>query len=215
MTKAVLYSRCSTDETKQDVEVQLKELRRYAQAYGWEYIEIEEYGSGYKGQQPKLKQVLDDIRLKRYDVLLVYSMDRFSREHPKKVNALLDTIVYTYKCRFIALQQSIDSDNEMIWNVIKPLFTYFANIYSRNLAEKVARGIARKKELGEYEGGRPEKRANVDVILGLYKETGSLRKTAQVYNETQALKKKRISYVHVRKIITEVGVKKTCAQNGV
>ncbi len=34
--KAVIYARCSTDESRQDVEVQLKELRRYAEAYGWQ-----------------------------------------------------------------------------------------------------------------------------------------------------------------------------------
>jgi site-specific DNA recombinase len=193
--KAVLYSRCSTDEIKQDVEVQLKELRRYAEAYGWECEEVAEYGSGYKGEQPKLKEVLERIRKKEFNVILVYSMDRFSREHPKKVNALLDVIVYTYGCRFIAIQQSIDSDNEMVWNVIKPLFTYFANVFSKNLSDKVSKGIARKKEKGEYGGGRPEKKADLKLLKQLYDQTGSLRKAAELYNLQQQTKKGKISYV--------------------
>ena len=40
--KAVIYARCSTDESKQDVEAQLKELRRYCEAYGWGYEEVSE-----------------------------------------------------------------------------------------------------------------------------------------------------------------------------
>ena len=201
--KAILYSRCSTDEKKQDVEVQLKELRRYAEAYGWEWDEVEEYGSGYKGEQPKLQELLEKIRKKEYGVLLVYSIDRFSREHPKKVNALLDRIVYDYKCRFIALQQSIDSDNEMIWNVIKPLFTYFANVFSRNLADKVKKGIARKKEIGEYKGGRPFKKADVVLLKNLYSKTNSLRKTAGLYNEQQTRKKDKISFVTARSLLNK------------
>jgi len=67
MTKTIIYARCSTDESKQDVEVQLKELRRYCEAFGWDYDEAHEYGSGYKSDnQPKLKQILSEIRLKKY-----------------------------------------------------------------------------------------------------------------------------------------------------
>ncbi len=199
--KAMLYSRCSTDENKQDVEVQLKELRRYAEAYGWEYEEISEYGSGYKGEQPKLKNALERIRKKEFDVLIVYSMDRFSREHPKKVNALLDVLVYDYKCRFIALQQGIDSNNEMVWNVIKPLFTYFANVFSKNLSDKVSKGIARKKEKGEYQGGRPEKKADIVLLKQCYAVTGSLRKAADLYNSKQDRKKARLSFVTARALL--------------
>lgn len=199
--RALLYSRCSTDEQKQDVEIQRKELRTFAAAYGWAQTEVVEYGSGYKGDQPKLAKAVEDIRRKKYDILLVYSMDRFSRKHPKKVNALLDTIVYTYKCRFIAIQQSIDSDNEMIWNVVKPLFTYFANVFSQNLAEKVRLGIARKKELNVYNGGRPIKKVDLVLLRWLYSGCHSLRGTADLYNERFSGKRERISYVTVSKLL--------------
>ena len=198
--KAILYSRCSTDEKKQDVEVQLVELRRYVSAYGWEFDEVEEYGSGYKGKQPKLKAVLEKIKRKEYDVMVVYSLDRFSREHPKKVNALLDSIVYDYKCRFIAIQGGIDSDNEIIWNVIKPLFTYMANVFSQNLADKVKKGIARKKDKGIYNGGRPTKKGDIVLLNKLYDQTNSLRKTAEMYNQQQTNKNK-ISFVTVRSLL--------------
>lgn len=139
--RAIIYARCSTDENKQDVEIQLKELRRYCEAYGWAYEEVWEYGSGYKvDNQPKLDEILEGIRLKRYNVLIVFSVDRFSRQPPSKINALLDRIVEQHKCRFIALQQGIDSDNELTWHVVKPLFTYFANKFSKDLGEKVKKG---------------------------------------------------------------------------
>jgi len=133
--RAIIYARCSTDEKRQDVEGQLAELRRYCKAFGWAWDEAQEYESAYRGKQPKLENVLQKIQRKQYDVLLVYSLDRFSRQAPSKVNRLLDALVERDGCRFISRQEGIDSENELIWHAIRPLFTYFANVYSRNLSE--------------------------------------------------------------------------------
>lgn len=185
--KVLIYTRCSTDEAHQDVEVQLKELRRYCEHHSWSYDEVSEYGSGYKGDQPKLKEKLEQIKLGHYGILLVWSMDRFSREHPRKVDEILNKIVYDYNCRFIAMADSIDSADEMKWHIMRHMLTYFANIYSRKLSERVKGGIARAKEKGLYKGGRPSKqpKANVEEIKGFYKETSSFRQTAKRYNENK------------------------------
>ena len=182
--KALIYARCSTDEAHQDVEVQLKELRRYCDHHGWSYDEVSEYGSGYKGDQPKLKENLEQIRLGHYGIMLVWSMDRFSREHPRKVDELLNHIVYDYSCRFIAMADSIDSADEMKWHIMRHMLTYFANIYSRRLSERVKGGIVRAKEKGTYKGGRPSKKDRVDIgeVRQLYTKTNSFRKTADLYN---------------------------------
>ena len=199
--RACAYARCSTDENKQDVEVQLKELRRYCEAYGWQYEEVSEYGSGYKlDNQPKLDEVIEHIRLKRYSVLIVFSMDRFSRQSPSKINALLDTIVEQYGCRFIALQQGIDSENELTWHVIKPLFTYFANKFSKDLGEKVKKGIAQKKAKGAYKGGRPVKIADLAVIEALRAKGLSLRAIAEDINRNKPARKK-ISYSSIQRLL--------------
>ena len=200
--KAVLYSRCSTDETRQDTDVQLKELRRYAEAYGWDYDEISEYGSGFKGEQPKLNEVIEKIRLGYYRILLVHSLDRFSREHPKKTNALLDRIVYDYGCRFISLKEGIDSENEMVWHVIRPLFSYFANIFSKQLSEKIKAGIKNKREKGLFRGGRPRKKVNLERLRSILSSNGRipLRAIEMKYN-TGIPKAERLSYATIRKVL--------------
>jgi len=199
--KAIIYGRCSTDEKKQDVEVQLKELRRYCEAYGWVYEEVWEYGSGYKADnQPKLKEILEKVRLKHFDIFLVFSMDRFSRQSPSKINALLDRIVEDYKCRFIALQQSIDSENELTWHVIKPLFTYFANKFSKDLGEKVKKGIERKKEQNTYNGGRPNKEVDINKIRRLRASGASLRTISEEINKGKP-NGMQISYSTVQRVL--------------
>lgn len=181
--RAVMYARCSTDELKQDVEVQLKELRRYCEAYGWGYDEVSEYGSGYKGDQPKLAEVIEKIRLKHYDVMLVYSMDRFSREHPRKTDETLNRIVYTYKCRFISLAEGVDSEDEIKWHIVRHLFTYFANMFSRNLSVKVKNGIRNKKDKGEYAGGRPKKDIDYTRLMDIKRTGLSVRQATEAYND--------------------------------
>jgi len=180
--KAIIYARCSTMEAKQDVDMQLKELRRYCDAYGWQYDEVFEYSSAYKGAQPILAEVIERIRLKCYDAILVYSMDRFSREHPSKTDEMLNRIVYTYKCRFISLIDGIDSENEMVWLTARHLFTYFANMFSRNLSIKVKNGIKNKKDKGLYSGGRPKKNIDSMKLMDIKRTGLSVRKAMEAYN---------------------------------
>lgn len=183
--KAVIYARCSTDEKRQDVESQLAELRRCCRAFGWAWDEVQEYESGYRGTQPKLERLLSQIQRKQYDVLLVFSLDRFSRQAPSRVNRLLDSLVERDGCRFISCQEGIDSENELVWHAIRPLFTYFANVYSRNLSEKIKLGIRTKREKGAYRGGRPRKTIDADRLrlLRLASPEIGWRKLTEAYNE--------------------------------
>jgi len=171
--RAIIYARCSTDESRQDVEVQLKQLRDYCTNQGWEFDEAFEYGSGSKGIPPKLKQILDLITKRMYDVIVVHSLDRFSRLKPKQTEQMLNHIT-DCKCRFIALNHNLDSDNEMTWFAFKGLFAYFSNIYSKNLSEKVKLGMQRAKEkgkiLGRPKGSKDKKpRAKKGYYKRLYK----------------------------------------------
>jgi DNA invertase Pin-like site-specific DNA recombinase len=201
---ACIYARCSTDENRQDVEVQLSELRRYCDAYNLPFEEVSEYGSGYKGNQPKLDEVIENIRLKRYSLLIVYSMDRFSRQSPSKINALLDSIVEKYGCRFIALQQGIDSENELTFAVVKPLFVYFANKFSRDLGDKIRRGIALKKARKAYNGGRPKKSVDEAVIEALRAKGLSIRKIVREINAGK-IERNRVSFSMVQRLIQKQG----------
>lgn len=150
--RAIIYARCSTDEKRQDVEVQLKELRAYCNKEGWKYDEVSEYSSGSKHIPEKLSNTIRLIKEGHYQVMLVYSLDRFSRLHPSSTNKMMDFIVQECKCRFISVQEKIDSENEIMWNIIRHLFQYFAWTYSKNLSEKVKLGMARAKEKGKLIG---------------------------------------------------------------
>jgi len=151
--KAIIYARCSTDEKKQDVEVQLKELREYCKNKNWKYDELSDYGSGYKGIPENLRKVLKLIEQGVYEVIIVHSLSRFSRQHPKTTEKLLNFV--TDRARFISMQENLDSNNEMLWYSFKGFLIYMNNLYSKNLSEKTKLGMQRAKEKGK-QIGRPK-----------------------------------------------------------
>jgi len=200
MKKAIIYARCSTDEKKQDVERQLSDLRRYCDQQGWEYDEVSEYGSGYKGAQPELAKVVEKIKSGQYNLLLIWSMDRFSREHPRKVDELLNKIVYDYKCQVISHSDGVNSADEMNWHIFRNMMVYAAHIYSRKLSEAVKGGIRRRKERGLYHGGRKPKEVDWDEIRALRASGLGLRTIAAKYNEKRR-GESRISFQSVRRVL--------------
>jgi len=150
--RALIYARCSTDERRQDVEVQLIELRNYCKAKGWAYDELSDYGSGYKGIPDNLRKALTLIREGHYQILIVHSLSRFSRQHPKTTEKLLNFV--TDRARFISMQENLDSSNEMLWYSFKGFLIYMNNLYSKNLSEKTKLGMENARRKGK-QIGRP------------------------------------------------------------
>ena len=152
--KALILNRCSTDEKRQDVEINLIQLRKYCDEKKWEYDEFSYYGSASKKIPNELQEVLNLLTTRKYQILIVYSMDRFSRLHPRITEKILNHIE---ECgvRFISIQENLDSDNKMTWYSMKGMWIYFANLYSVNLSKKVKLGMARAKDKGKPIG-RPK-----------------------------------------------------------
>jgi putative DNA-invertase from lambdoid prophage Rac len=78
MTRAALYSRCSTAD--QTPETQLLALRALAAARGWQTIEFTDHGiSGTKERRPALDALLAAVRGRRVDVVACVNLDRLAR----------------------------------------------------------------------------------------------------------------------------------------
>jgi len=82
--KCALYARVSTKDKGQDHENQLRELREFVsqkKSEGWvlegEYVDK---ASGKDSDRPAFRQLFVDASRKRFDMVLFWSLDRFSRE---------------------------------------------------------------------------------------------------------------------------------------
>jgi DNA invertase Pin-like site-specific DNA recombinase len=76
MKRCALYLRCSTNETKQNVERQESELRDVISNHNWKLVEVyADYSSGRKTQRPNLDRLLDDAFSKKFDCVMVSAED--------------------------------------------------------------------------------------------------------------------------------------------
>src|SRR5262252_4780959 len=102
---AAIYARVSTSQ--QDHAMQLTELHEYCRRQGWAHVDYVDKASGKAGSnRPQLEQLMKDARLKKFDVVLVWKVDRFGRSlrhFIDNVLALSDAGV-----RFVAPNQGID-----------------------------------------------------------------------------------------------------------
>ena len=82
MTKAVIYSRVSSEGNRQDTERQTTELIEYANKMGYELVGVyEEKISGYKKNEdrPIFSKMLDEIEKGYIDRILIWELSRIGR----------------------------------------------------------------------------------------------------------------------------------------
>jgi DNA invertase Pin-like site-specific DNA recombinase len=105
--RVALYARVSTSNGSQDPEMQLRELREYAQRR--ELQIVEEYVdnvSGSKDSRPALNQLMADASQRRFDAVLVWKLDRFGRSLRHLVNALAE--LEAMGLTFVSLRDNLD-----------------------------------------------------------------------------------------------------------
>jgi DNA invertase Pin-like site-specific DNA recombinase len=105
--RAAMYARVSTPDQNSDM--QMRELSEYAARQGWEvHATYQDVMSGAKSNRPGLAQLMADARMKRFDVLLCWKLDRFGRS----LVDCLNNIQELERCgiRFVAVTQGLDTD---------------------------------------------------------------------------------------------------------
>jgi DNA invertase Pin-like site-specific DNA recombinase len=106
MIRVATYQRVSTAD--QHVENQAQELRRYVEARGWTLArEYADSGvSGAATSRPALDGLLRDAKRRRFDAVVVWSLDRLGR-NLKHLITLLDDF-QALGIAFISLKEGLD-----------------------------------------------------------------------------------------------------------
>lgn len=176
MTKhtAAIYVRVSTQDQKHDL--QLTELRGYVARMGWKCVEYAEKASSVK-KRPVLEQLLADARLRRFDIVVVWKLDRFARSMRQFVDNVL--LLDQAGVRFIALTQGIDTDQQNpLGKFIMHIMAAFAELERNMIVERVRAGVAEAQRQGKH-CGRPRRIFRRDEALQ-YRACGlSIRKIAE------------------------------------
>lgn len=162
--KVCLYARVSLDEKDkdsrqfQDPENQLVQLRDYCKAMQWEIIE--EYidkMSGANPARPAFRKMLKDAMLRRFQGIVVWKLDRFSRE------GIIPTMSYIKQlkdrgCWLKSMTESwLDTSQEGITDIVLAIMSWAASEERKKISERTKAGIARRRAIGQWKGGRPKK----------------------------------------------------------
>ncbi len=202
-SRVAIYARVSTRprvHDKQDIENQLLQLRKFVEQKGWTLVgEYAERQSGADSERKYLQQMLADARQRKFDILLVWSLDRFSREGVLGTVKHLE-LLSNYGVAFVSYtEQYLDMTGPFRDAIIGILAAIAKQERDRHI-ERVRAGIERRKAKGLPVGGIPvvyDRKFLVDA-----KQRGlSLRSIATVYKRERG---QRISYQTVRKILKEI-----------
>jgi putative DNA-invertase from lambdoid prophage Rac len=146
--RAAIYARVST--TDQDYAMQLTELQDYARRNDWETVEYAEKVSTRK-RRPAHDRMMEDARLKKIDIVLVWKLDRFGRSNVDLHQQILR--LEQYGVRFIALTQGIDTDKRNpMQKLILGVMACYAEFERDLINERV--GAGKRRYIADYAAGR-------------------------------------------------------------
>jgi len=174
--KAAVYSRVSTTGHGQDSAMQTRELREYCQRRGWDIFDcyVDEGVSGKKDSRPELNRLMADAHARRFDVVVVWRFDRFSRSVSHLCRAL-DTF-HALKINFVSMIEQIDTTTPagtFVFHVLAAV----AESERATIVERVKGGLRNARARGKHLG-RPRKTVDVDRINSLRASGHSWRSIA-------------------------------------
>ncbi len=196
--KVAIYARTSTDDGRQELTNQTRELHEYAKRMGWTVVaEFHDQVSGRKSDRPQLKKALEAGRRRKYDVLLFWSLDRLSRQGVLPTLLLLNQLTQ-YGVKYRSLQEQwIDSLGAFSDAVIGILATV-AKFESERLSSRVRSGLARAKAQG-ITLGRPRVILDRYKLAAMRKKGMSLREIAETTGKS-AMTIQRLLKSHVQEV---------------
>jgi len=195
--RAGIYARVSTKE--QDINKQVDELVDYCKRNNYDYeLYVDKGISGSKESRPQFNRLMDEVRLRKIDLVVVYKIDRLARsiQHFLKIIQELKN----KNIGFISITQPIDttsSTGELLMNIL----ACFAQFERNLIRERVKLGKDRSKK----KQGRKNKKINLATIKKLYEDGLSTYKISEAYNRRH---KPFISHQTVHNIIKKYQIKK-------
>lgn len=149
--KVVIYARVSTGE--QDTANQVDQLTAWAESRGWEIIEAyRENESAWKaGHQKELARLLDKAMKRKFDVVLVWALDRLSREGPLAILTLVNRLK-NCGVKVISYQEPWTEAPGELGDLLYALSGWVAKMESQRRSERTKAGLARVKAQGKCLG---------------------------------------------------------------
>ena len=192
--RIALYARVSTKDKGQDHENQLRELREFVTRKagdGWtlagEYVDRM---SGKTAERPAFQRLFEDASRKQFDLVLFWSLDRFSRE------GVLETLQHLQRLsangvEWFSYREEYLRSIGVFKEAVLAILAAIAKQERIRLSERVQAGLSRARAKGKVLG-RPKAAVRVERVLKLRERGMSIR---QIADETA------VSHMTVQRIL--------------
>jgi site-specific DNA recombinase len=153
--KAVLYCRYSSEnQTENSIEGQRRDCTEYAKRYGMTVVGeyVDRAKSATTDNRPEFQRMISESANHGFNVVLVWKMDRFSRSRYDSLK--YKSILINNGVKVISVTERISDSSDGV--LIESLIDGISEWYSKDLAEKVDRGIRENVLKGLSIGGTPK-----------------------------------------------------------
>lgn len=173
MKRTVIYKRVSTD--KQELASQEKDLQKWSNMNQNTHIIVdilEEKASGMSKNRPKFNHMMNLVRSKEIDCIVVWKSDRFGRNSSNAIRCILD--IYEAGADFVSVTEAVFQipNNPFKYTMASSLFEA-AQLEREKISERVKAGLSAARERGVRLGAPP---TITDEVL---RQVVELRKTGK------------------------------------
>jgi DNA invertase Pin-like site-specific DNA recombinase len=179
--RIALYARVSTKDKGQDYENQLRELRDFvARKVGDGWVPAGEYvdkASGKTSERPAFRRLFEDASRRQFDLVLFWSLDRFSRE------GVLETLQHLQRLsahgvEWFSYREEYLRSIGVFKEAVLAILAAIAKQERIRLSERVQAGLSRARAQGKVLG-RPRAAVRVERVLTLRERGLSVRQIAE------------------------------------
>jgi DNA invertase Pin-like site-specific DNA recombinase len=148
-------------------------LREFCIAQGWTIVqEYVDHESGSKAERPQFKAMMVDAAQRKFDVLLFWALDRFSREGVYETHTYLKRLDDA-GVRFRSFTEPYLDSCGMFRDAVISILAVIAKQERTRLSERVRAGLSRARATGTRSGqpvGRPKVIFRRDRVVQLHEE---------------------------------------------
>jgi DNA invertase Pin-like site-specific DNA recombinase len=141
-------------DKRQDTENQLSQLRQFCESQGWivtaEYVDR---ASGKRSDREQFQRLFEDASQRKFDAVLFWSLDRFSREGVRETLNHLERLT-SYGVNYRSFTEQYLDSCGMFKDAVLAILAVIAKQERVRLSERTLAGLAKARKQGRV-GGRP------------------------------------------------------------